>query len=54
MALLRADTGTAFDDRCVSALEQLLEREAGAESTRSDRRSVAAPAPAPVPASVGR
>jgi HD-GYP domain-containing protein (c-di-GMP phosphodiesterase class II) len=54
MALLRAETGTAFDDRCVSALEQLLERESGAERKRSGRRPVAAPAPTPVPASVRR
>jgi HD-GYP domain-containing protein (c-di-GMP phosphodiesterase class II) len=54
MALLRAEAGTAFDERCVSALEEMLEREAGAESKRSDRRSVAAPAPSPVPASIWR
>ena len=28
MALLRKDTGTAFDARCVAALEQVIAREA--------------------------
>jgi HD-GYP domain-containing protein (c-di-GMP phosphodiesterase class II) len=54
IALLRAETGTAFDERCVSALELVLGRESGAVSTRSDHRSVAAQAPTPVPASVWR
>jgi HD-GYP domain-containing protein (c-di-GMP phosphodiesterase class II) len=54
IALLRTETGTAFDGRCVSALEELLARESGAESKRSDRRPAAAPATAPVPASVWR
>ncbi len=51
IALLRAETGTAFDERCVSALEQLLLHETRAESERR-RPPEAAPAPARVPAGV--
>ena len=29
LALLHKDTGTAFDERCVGALERVLAREAG-------------------------
>jgi hypothetical protein len=54
MALLRADTGTAFDERCVSALDELLESESGLEKKRRDRDHAAAPAPTPIPASVWR
>jgi HD-GYP domain-containing protein (c-di-GMP phosphodiesterase class II) len=54
MSLLRADTGTAFDERCVSALEKLLETEPELERTRSNRRPEAAVAPPHVAASVPR
>jgi putative nucleotidyltransferase with HDIG domain len=53
MALLRAETGSAFDQRCVDALEELLEREAGVEKKRPPARSTA-PSPSVVPASVWR
>jgi HD-GYP domain-containing protein (c-di-GMP phosphodiesterase class II) len=53
MALLRADTGTAFDERCVSALEQVLEGELGVENGCGDRKRPSA-VPAPIPASVWR
>ncbi|HEY4349028.1 MAG TPA: HD-GYP domain-containing protein [Gaiellaceae bacterium] len=53
IALLRAETGTAFDDRCVSALADLLESEAG-EERRGERPRSASLSPTPVPASVWR
>jgi hypothetical protein len=37
MALLRSEVGTAFDARCVNALEQVLAHERGETMTRPDR-----------------
>jgi HD-GYP domain-containing protein (c-di-GMP phosphodiesterase class II) len=55
LALLRSEAGTAFDARCVSALEQVLAHESG---TAGKRREPSSPRPTPsptaVPASVWR
>jgi HD-GYP domain-containing protein (c-di-GMP phosphodiesterase class II) len=52
LSLLRAESGTAFDARCVAALEQVLAQEAGLAEKRAPSRS--APSPNAVPASVWR
>jgi HD-GYP domain-containing protein (c-di-GMP phosphodiesterase class II) len=42
MELLRAESGVTFDDRCVSALERVLERESVASESTAARRPVTA------------
>jgi HD-GYP domain-containing protein (c-di-GMP phosphodiesterase class II) len=50
MALLRTDAGSAFDERCVAALDEVLT----ADAAHTRAIPVAKPAPVPVPASVWR
>jgi HD-GYP domain-containing protein (c-di-GMP phosphodiesterase class II) len=50
LALLREETGTAFDERCVAALELVLEREANAAERGAPRPSRPVAGPRPVPA----
>ncbi len=47
MALLRGETGTAFDARCVDALERVLAREAAGAETREEPRAAASRIAAP-------
>jgi putative nucleotidyltransferase with HDIG domain len=55
LALLHDESGTAFDGRCVEALEQSLAEEAAKARASLDRASErSAPAPSAVPASVWR
>jgi HD-GYP domain-containing protein (c-di-GMP phosphodiesterase class II) len=55
LALLRSESGTAFDARCVTALEQVLACEAGTPDDRREAHALrTAPSPTAVPASVWR
>jgi HD-GYP domain-containing protein (c-di-GMP phosphodiesterase class II) len=50
MALLRAGAGTAFDGRCVEALDAVLSRESGTAPVAPERHAPPAPVPEPAPA----
>jgi HD-GYP domain-containing protein (c-di-GMP phosphodiesterase class II) len=54
MALLREQAGTGFDPRCVNALAEVLDREAGHEDELGRARANAAPKSLPGPSATAR